>query len=149
MESIDYLAPYIRFEGRCKEAMEFYADAFGGELSMISFEEAGISDAPFPKQIMHSQLITPEGMTFMGTDGVGEPLIYGNAISLAVAVENHDRGHQLFDDLAQGGHIDVPLEVQLWGAEFGAIVDKFGVNWMFNITPLSDDDYEDEGESAA
>ncbi|WP_336249137.1 VOC family protein [Stomatohabitans albus] len=135
METTDYLAPYIRFQGKCREAMAFYLEAFGGDLSMTSFEEAGVIEAPHPEYIMHAQLITPEGMTFMGTDGAGEPVSYGTSISLAIVTEDHDRGHILFDALSEGGEIDVELEKQMWGAEFGAVVDKFGVNWMFNISP--------------
>lgn len=132
-EENQYLAPYLRFGGQCREAMRFYHTAFGGELHMQSFIEAGYDEVTHPENIMHAQLISPDGFTFMGTDGLDEPLNIGNNISLSIITSDKGRGYQLYEYLRKGGRTDIDLEETDWGAEFGAITDRFGISWMFNI----------------
>ena len=132
-EENQYLAPYLRFGGDCREAMKFYHNAFGGELHLQTFHEAGYTEVDHPEHVMHCQLISPDGFTFMGTDGLGEELIYGTNISLSIVTSDKGRGYQLFEYLSKGGQVDLNLEETAWGAEFRALTDRYGINWMFNI----------------
>ncbi|MBB5838687.1 VOC family protein [Kribbella italica] len=129
------LNPYIAFDGQAREAMEFYRQVFGGELTLSTFGEFGATDSPDADKIMHSQLETPSGYTVMGSD-VPEGMEYtpGTNVSVSLSGDNSDELHGYWDQLAEGGTVSVPLEKQMWGDEFGMCVDRFGIAWMVNIS---------------
>jgi PhnB protein len=128
------LNPYLNFDGKTREAMEFYQDVFGGELTLSTFGEYGMTEHegdPLPTDgVMHSQLATDAGFMLMAADSPGEHTPNGH-ISLSGDEDALLRGY--WDKLADGGHVDVPLEVAPWGDAFGQVKDKFGVNWLVNI----------------
>jgi PhnB protein len=128
------LNPYLNFEGKTLEAMEFYKTVFGGELNVMTFGDMGMTEhegTPIPADgVMHSQLTTDAGFTLMAADSPGEHTPNGH-ISLSGDEDAMLRGY--FAALADGGHIDVPLEVAPWGDAFGQVKDKFGINWLVNI----------------
>ena len=128
------LNPYLNFEGKTLEAMEFYQSVFGGELTTMTFGEIGMTEHegnPIPADgIMHSQLTTDAGFTLMAADSPGAHTPNGH-ISLSGDEDEMLRGY--FDRLAEGGTIDVPLEKAPWGDSFGQVKDRFGVNWLVNI----------------
>jgi len=128
------LNPYLNFEGKALEAMEFYKSVFGGELTVMKFGDMGMTEhegTPIPPDdVMHSQLTTDAGFTLMGADSPGENTPNGH-ISLSGDEDALLRGY--WAALSEGGHIDVPLEVAPWGDAFGQVKDKFGINWLVNI----------------
>ena len=128
------LNPYLNFDGTTREAMELYRSVFGGELTLSTFGEVGMTEYegnPIPADgVMHSQLATDAGFTLMAADSPGEHTPNGH-ISLSGDEEELLRGY--FDKLAEGGTIDVPLEKAPWGDTFGQVKDRFGVNWLVNI----------------
>lgn len=132
------LNPYISFRGEARDALEFYRGVFGGELTMSTFREFGMTEHIADDeldQIMHGQLETPAGYTLMAADS---PASMGFdegsriTISLSGTEENDLRGY--WDGLADGGSVTMPLEKAPWGDSFGQLVDRFGVAWMVNIT---------------
>lgn len=132
------LNPYLNFEGNTREAIEFYKDIFGGELNVMTFGDMGMTEYegnPIPSDgVMHGQLTTPDGFNLMASDnvpGMSEGQTPNGHLSLSG--DEADLLHGYFDKLADGGHIDVPLEKAPWGDEFGQVKDKFGVNWLVNI----------------
>ncbi|MEV0676163.1 VOC family protein [Actinosynnema sp. NPDC050436] len=128
------LNPYISFAGNAREAMEFYKDVFGGTLTLSTFGEFGQPDAPEAGQIMHGQLETPSGYTVMGADTPpGMPHNPGDNITVSLSGDDGDELRGYWERLSDGGQVTVPLEKQMWGDEFGACVDRFGVSWMVNI----------------
>ncbi len=128
------LNPYLRFVDNARAAMTFYQSVLGGDLRVSTFGEFGDADAPEASGIMHAQLTTPGGFTLMASDtppGMGKPDVGGFAISLSGVEGDELRGY--WEGLSDGATIDVPLEKQMWGDEFGQLVDRFGVTWMVNI----------------
>ena len=128
------LNPYISFKDNAREAMTFYQNVFGGDLDVNTFGDYGAPDAD-DDGIMHAQLEAPNGFTLMASDpppGDSETTPNGH-ISLSGDSDDGDLLRGYFDRLAEGGHIDVPLEKAPWGDEFGQVKDKFGVNWLVNI----------------
>ena len=91
---------------------------------------------PIPADgVMHGQLTTAEGFTLMAADnvpGMSEGQTPNGHLSLSG--DEDELLHGYFDKLADGGHVDVPLEKAPWGDEFGQVKDKFGVNWLVNIS---------------
>jgi PhnB protein len=129
------LNPYLSFAGNARQAMEFYKDVFGGELTMNTFGEMGGADSPNADNIMHAQLETPAGYTLMASDGApgADQPTPGNNMSISLSGDDAEL-RDYWEKLADGATVTIPLEKQMWGDEFGALVDRFGISWMVNIS---------------
>jgi PhnB protein len=129
------LNPYVNFDGDAREAMEFYRDVFGGELRVNTFGEYGNPDPSIADKTMHAQLETERGFTLMASDTPpGMERSAGDTISLSVSGDDADELRGYWEKLSDGGTVTMPLEKQVWGDEFGMLVDRFGIPWMVNIT---------------
>jgi PhnB protein len=127
------LNPYISFPGNAREAMEFYKDVFGGQLTVNTFGEYGDQGADADK-IMHGQLETDGGFTLMGADTPpGTEYNPGDNIAVSLSGDDADELRGYWQKLSDGGTVTMPLEKQMWGDEFGMCLDRFGVSWMVNI----------------
>lgn len=132
------LNPYISFNGTARQALEFYQGVFGGDLQMNTFGEFSADQDPAhgaeADKIMHGMLETPQGYTLMCSDTPpGMPYNPGDNMSISLSGDD-DELRGFFDKLADGGTVTIPLDKQMWGDEFGMVVDQFGVPWMVNIT---------------
>jgi PhnB protein len=128
------LNPYLQFSDNARQAMEFYKNVFGGELTFNTFGEYGDANAPEANQIMHGQLETPSGFTLMGADTPpGMEFKPGTNFAVSLSGEDADELRGYWEKLADGATVTVPLEKQMWGDEFGQCIDKYGVAWMVNI----------------
>ena len=129
------LNPYLNFDENAREAMEFYHSVFGGTLEMHTFGEFGMTpEGAAADGVMHASLTTDLGFTLMGSDTppeYREGQSSNGHISLSGDEADTIRGY--WDKLAEGGHIDVPMEKAPWGDEFGQVKDKFGVNWSILV----------------
>ena len=129
------LYPYLMFKDQARDAMAFYREVFGGELTTTTYAEGGMSGhASNDGRIMHAQLVTPHGLVLMASDVPdGAPYEPGSAISISLSGDDEPtlRGH--YDALADGGTVIEPLAQAPWGDHFGACVDRFGTSWMVNI----------------
>lgn len=129
------LNPYLHFDGQAAEALAFYADVLGGKASSMTFGEMGM-EGPIADKIMHGQLETDRGITLMCSDTPpgSEPIDRSRA-GITVSLSGDDaatlRGY--WEKLSDGGQVETPLEKQMWGDEFGACVDRFGISWLVNI----------------
>jgi PhnB protein len=129
------LNPYISFNGNARAALEFYEDVFGGTLVLHTFAEFGAGDGPAADQIMHGQLDTPNGFTLMGSDTPpGMEHSPGNTMTVSLSGDDAGELRGYWDKLSAAGTVTMPLEMQMWGDEFGMCMDQFGVPWMVNIT---------------
>jgi PhnB protein len=129
------LNPYISFDNSARQAMEFYRNVFGGDLTMNTFGEFGQADSPDADKIMHSQLETDSGFTLMASDTpAGMQRNPGDTITISLSGDDADALRGYWEKLSDGGNVTMPLEKQMWGDEFGMCVDKFGIPWMVNIT---------------
>jgi PhnB protein len=128
------LNPYLNFRDGARQAMEFYASVFGGELTLSTFAEMGGmgQDESEQDKVMHSQIVTGSGLTLMAADVPASMPVSGNGtISLSGDDDAELRGY--WDKLVEGGSVTVPLEKAPWGDSFGMCTDRFGVDWMVNI----------------
>jgi PhnB protein len=128
------LNPYISFPGNARQAMEFYQQVFGGNLTTSTFGQFGMQDAPEANNIMHSQLETDTGFTLMGADTPpGTEYNPGNNIAVSLSGDDESELRGYWEKLSEGGTVTVPLEKQMWGDVFGMCIDRFGTAWMVDI----------------
>jgi PhnB protein len=125
---------YVSFPGTARSALGFYADVFGGELSLHTYEEFGRTDGP-PDAIAHGVL---NGVVALaGSDAArGEKSIQLQGVKLSL-LGSADPGvlHQWFDDLAVGGRVVDPLAPKPWGASDGQDIVRHGLHWLIGYEP--------------
>jgi PhnB protein len=130
------LNPYINFRDNTREAMEFYHTVFGGKLNMATFKDYHASQDPSEENlIMHSQLEDENGIILMASDTPGR-MEYrpGTNMSVSLSGDNEAELKGYFEKLSAGGTVTMPLEKAMWGDWFGMCIDKFGVQWLVNIS---------------
>lgn len=133
--------PYLIFNGNCEEAFLFYQSVFGGEFPYMGrFKDMPADDNCPPTseeeadRIMHVSL--PVGDTvLMGSDSTSQSgeVIVDNNISVSINTASREEADRIFNGLASGGNAFMPMTATFWGAYFGMLVDKFGINWMVNF----------------
>lgn len=130
--------PYLLFAGNCEEAIKFYCDVFGGEIQYaMKYKDAPKSQgmdipANMSDKIMHLNFIICGEQLMASDSGMGPAPVIGNNIHLSVNFDKKTKIDDFFNKLAQGGKVNMPLQNTFWGARFGMLSDRFGVNWMFN-----------------
>ena len=132
----NYLNPYIGFAGSARQALEFYHSIFGGELSVVTYKEYSMSEGPDQDNLlMHGMLITEKGMRIMAAD-TGTTLKPGDPSKIAIMIEGDDKEalSSYWQKLSADGSVIQALEAAPWGDIFGQCTDKFGIEWMINIT---------------
>ena len=129
-----HLTPYINLSGNARDALNFYREVFGGTLDVNTFSEFGMSDPAVADQIMHGQLETESGFLLMCSDTPpGMERAHGDDVTLCLHGDDVEELRQSFKRLSEGGTVVTPLEQQMWGDEYGACTDAFGVTWKVNI----------------
>ena len=130
------LNPYVSFKDNTREVMEFYRTVFGGKLTVSTFKEFHASQDPSEDNlVMHSVLETDNGITIMASDTPNR-MEYrpGTNMMISLSGDNEAELKAYFEKLSAGGTITMPLEKAMWGDSFGMCIDKFGVQWLVNIT---------------
>ncbi len=130
--------PYLTFSGTCEEAFNLYKSVFGTEFITINrFKEApGDQQQPgYGEKIMHVSLPIGEGTILMGSDCPPEykQLTIGNNFAISVNTHSEEEADKIFNALAEGGNVTMPMEKTFWGAYFGMLTDRMGINWMVNF----------------
>ena len=127
--------PHLHLNGTAREAMNFYKDCFGGELFMQTLGETPMADQmPAAKdKIMHASLTKDGSVLIMAADMM-DPSTFkiGDNVTLSINCSSEDEIKTLFSKLSAGGKVTMPLSEQFWGATFGMLTDKFGIDWMLN-----------------
>jgi PhnB protein len=130
------LNPYISFKDNAREAMEFYKTVFGGKLTVSTFKELHAPVDPSEEnKIMHSVLEADNGIKFMAAD-TPKHMEYepGKNISISLSGDNEEELKGYWEKLSDSATIRQPLEKAPWGDTFGMLTDKFGIEWLVNIS---------------
>jgi PhnB protein len=132
------IQPYLFFDGRCEEAIEFYRRALGAEVQMrMRYRES--PDPPPPgmvppgaeDKVMHASLRIGDSVVMASDDCRAEaPPMSG--FSLSISVADAAEARRCFDALAEGGSVQMPLGRTFWSPCFGMLTDRFGVGWMIS-----------------
>ena len=123
----------LDFNGRCDEALEFYKTAVGAEVAMLmrwkDSPDKSMCTAENADKVMHSQFQIGDS-TIMASDGrcTGKPNFHG--VALTISANTEAEADKLFNALAEGGQVTMPLAKTFFSPKFGMVADKFGVGWM-------------------
>lgn len=130
------LNPYLNFRGTAREAITFYQSVLGGELTVSTFGEFQMAQDPSQADlVMHSQLTTDRGIVLMASDTPdGMDLTVGSNVSISLSGDDEAEIRGYWDAITADGQVTVPFEQAPWGDYFGMAVDRFGINWLFNLT---------------
>ncbi len=135
--------PYLNFPGTTEEAFNHYKSIFGGEFSAVMRfgETPGCDDMPISEaekgKIMHISLPVG-GNILMATDSLesmGQKLEYGNNNHICITPDSREDADRIFNGLAEGGTVQMPLADMFWGDYWGSLTDRYGINWMINYNP--------------
>lgn len=139
------LNPYIRFnDGKCREAMNFYKDAFGGTLDIMTFGDVpketsdemakNMKGAPMPSKdmIMHARLQSGD-LILLGADMMRDKAVVGDNVSIMVDCKDQKEVDSLFAKMSKGGEVFMKPEKAFWGGYFGVTTDKYGIEWSFHF----------------
>ncbi|WP_316765488.1 VOC family protein [Pedobacter frigiditerrae] len=142
--------PYLNFNGNTEEVFNFYKSVFGGEFAFLQRykdipkednTEECVDEVPHAEgnKIMHMSLNIGSTM-LMGTDVPSnmEQVKSGTNLSLCISVDSRADADRIFAGLAEGGHIQMPLQDMFWGDYYGMLTDKYEVQWMISFNPAND-----------
>jgi PhnB protein len=136
-----HVRPYVTFDGRCEEALEFYRGAVGAEVTAIMrFKEMpgappGVVTPANENKVLHSEFRIGT-TTVMAADGMkqdGRAVFQG--MTLAILTTDVPEAERLFASLSRGGQVTMPLEKTFFSDGFGTLTDRFGVPWMVVVSP--------------
>ena len=134
--------PYLNFPGNTEEAFNFYRSVFGGEFTNVTRfrdmggNEMGIAEEDMDR-IANIGLPIGNGTLLMATDtvdGFGKPLQRGNNFYIALEADSVAEAEKVFNGLAEGGAVEMPLQEVEWAEKYGSLTDRFGVQWMVMYT---------------
>lgn len=136
--SVQTVQPYLSFGGRCEEAIEFYRDTLGAEVTMLM----RFKDSPDPtmctpgseNKVMHASLRIGDSI-LMASDGRCEGKLEFRGFCLSLSMPNEAEAERLFGSLAEGGEVQMPLTKTFFSQGFGMVDDRFGMSWMVIVAP--------------
>ncbi len=136
------LNTYLSFKDNARQALEFYAQALGGKITMLMTmgESPMAADIPaeFHGAIMHGCLQLGDRLLMAADTPPGCGEFEGNkGFSLSLTVNTPAEGQRLFAALSEGGQVTMPLAETFWSPSFGMLVDQFGIAWMVNCEPTA------------
>ncbi|SIT31834.1 VOC family protein [Achromobacter sp. MFA1 R4] len=138
------LSAYLSFDGNCAEAMRFYERVLGGRLDALVRYADAPADAAMPvlsdedaARVMYARLTLDE-QTLLASDATaGHPYPGKQGVALALAYPTVSDAHRVFDQLAEGGSVTLPLQKTFWAEAYGALIDRYGTRWMVSGGRLS------------
>jgi PhnB protein len=126
--------PYLSFDGRCREAFEFYEKTFAGKITFIqTIGESAMASGMPPEthgRVMHVTLQVGD-QVLQGADAPG-PFTQPAGFSVALHFDDAVDGQRVFDSLAENGMVQMPFQETFWAKGFGMLVDQFGTPWLVN-----------------
>ncbi|MBV9390528.1 MAG: VOC family protein [Verrucomicrobia bacterium] len=136
--SIQTVNPYLSLGGRCEEALEFYCDKLGAEVTMLMrFKDSPDTSMCAPgieNKVMHARFRIGD-TTLMASDGKCEGKHGFDGFSLSLTVQNEAEAERLFGSLSEGGQVQMPLTKTVFSPRFGMVADRFGLPWMVIVAP--------------
>ena len=135
------LIPYLMFEGNCEEALQFYKEAIGGNITVVNRYDNPAMNAPahYQNKILHAQLQFSSGTIYASDAFPGQSTQKSSGdVSLSLIFNDDlEKTRTVFNRLAEGGTVGIPFEKQFWGDWHGGLTDKYGFKWNINFEEAS------------
>lgn len=132
---MNLITPYICFQGNCEEAINFYKDCFGGDISIRRFADTEMPvEEGYRNKVMHAELTIGDQKIMFSDGAPHRKVTTGDNIQINLNFDDENELEKVFNNLAEGGTITMPVEVTFWNARFGMLIDKFGIRWMVNYS---------------
>ena len=134
-------APYLNFDGNCREAFEFYESVLGGELFVMSNDDMPADDQFGPEwegRVVHAALTIGDAVLMASDTPPGTPFAGMQAMYVSHRVDDASEAERIFAALADGGEVQMPLTETFFAARFGSLVDRFGTPWMIDCERAAD-----------
>ena len=128
------LTAHLSYSGDCREAFNFYAQLFGGELMMLAYGDTPMAKevpAEWSEKIVHATL-SLGGSELAGSDVQSDHYRRPQGFSVLVDVEGVEEARRIFTALAEGGSVEMPMQETFWSPAFGVLTDRFGIPWEIN-----------------
>lgn len=133
--------PYLNFNGNCEEAINFYKDVLGGELLFMQrYGDSPMKGMGNDNNVMHCTLKIGDSHIMASDNPPEQAATVGSNISLAIGSNDPAGAETMFQKMAEGGKVTMPMQETFWAERFGMLTDKFGVSWMFNCEKAHGDD---------
>lgn len=129
------VSPYLSFDGQCEAAFKFYESCLGGRIgAMLSYAETPMAQHMPPEargRIAHARLMLGDQL-LMGSDAPPGRYEASKGMSVTLGIVGVDEAERVFQALAEGGTVGMPLQKTFWALRFGMLVDRFGTPFMIN-----------------
>jgi PhnB protein len=129
--------PHLSFSGNCEEAFKFYEKTFGGKIEFkMTYGESPMAAQTVPEarnDIMHISMRVGNRV-LMGADAPPQYQTKAQGFCVCVAADDAAEAERVFNALAEGGQVTMPLAETFWSPRFGMLTDRFGIPWMVNTT---------------
>jgi PhnB protein len=126
---------YLSFGGECEAAFKFYAELLGGKIEGLFRYTGTPMESQMPpewgEKIMHATLAVDHNQ-IMGADTPQQGEVPAKRFCMSIGFQDPDEAKRIFNALAEGGSVQMPLQATFWAAGFGMLVDRFGIPWMIN-----------------
>ena len=128
------LNPYLTFNGNCSEAMNFYKNLLGGELTIKTYAEMPEDVLADQKdKVMHALLTFNDNEISASDIMNGEEVVNGTSVALSLEYDNLEEAERVFNKLSEGSSGQLSFKYTFWGTKFGLFSDKFGIQWMITL----------------
>ena len=128
------VVPYLYFNGNCEEAFAFYSEVLGGSKSEImryGDQGEGIPEE-IANRVMHAELTVGVNMFYLSDTSVEGEYQAGSNVQINLNIDTEEEIRRVFEGMAVGANVTMPLQETFWGAIYGALTDRYGVSWSFN-----------------
>lgn len=137
--------PYLSFEGNAEEALNFYVDAFSGNIqTMMRYSDMPADEGtpPLPdaykNKVLHAALSVGDAVIYLSDTFPGMTVTTGNSVDINIAPTSEEELRRVFDKLAVDGTVNMPVDYTFWGSIFGSLTDKFGIGWSLDLEVKKD-----------
>ena len=129
------MTPYLSFNGQCEEALGFYERSLGAKVGAVfRYEGTPLAQqvpSDWKNKVMHASITVGEQLLMAG-DVAPDQYEVPKGFSLSLQMADTREAERIYEDLAEGGRIVMPLAETFWAARFGMVVDRFGIPWLIN-----------------
>lgn len=126
------IVPHVTVDN-CKEALDFYQSIFGGEVKNTQLADGIEMFKGHEGKYIHAELHINESCSLYLVDVFTDNLIKGNNIVLSLDIESEEEINKLYEALADGGKVTMELQDTFWGARYGKVIDRYGIEWELNF----------------